>query len=281
MIREFISEDIEQIYKIINMEVIDNVMDTIRNIQNDSKKFIVWDDAGIKGFAYMLEMNKENKEWNIQLFVEPKERRKRIGTALYQEIQRYLECEKPSVLVTEFRVDIDNTASFYEKLGYKKWYGSPELYYRGTNQPEVDIKFVPYEDKYYEQYAKCRQDCFYEMSVKNDFKPYVIPLSEQDKKNLFSGKDSIYVTLDNECLIGAITIDNGYLDQIMVSPAYQGKGYGKKITQFGINKELDKGISLIHLCYIEGNDKAENLYRSLGFETVQITHVYRKFYESR
>lgn len=62
----------------------------------------------------------------------------------------------------------------------------------------------------------------------------------------------------------------------MVSPSYQRKGYGKKITQFGINKELSKGEPLIHLCYIEGNEKAENLYKSLGFETVQVIHIYRK-----
>ena len=62
----------------------------------------------------------------------------------------------------------------------------------------------------------------------------------------------------------------------MVLPDYQGKGYGKKATQFGINKVLDSGEENVYLCFIKGNDRAQSLYTSLGFELVQDTHVYRK-----
>lgn len=277
MIRNYVTEDLGQLHNIISKEVIGIDLDTIRNIQSGVKNFLIWDEAGIKGFAYMIESNKEKHEWRIQLYVDPQERRKGIGTALYHEIQRQVEVEKPSVLVTEFRVDIDDPAHFYERFGYKKWYGSPDMHYRGTTQEGVNISFVNYEDKYYEQYAKCRQDCFYEIRKQNDIQPYIRPLNDEDRKNILSEKDSIYLAFDNECLVGAIKIKGGYLDLVMVSPSYQGKGYGKKITQFGINKALREGQPLIQLCYMEGNKRAENLYKSLGFEIVQNTHAYRKF----
>lgn len=273
MIRQAKQDDFQQLYEILNPEIVDIDIDTIASIYEETKKFIVWDEEGIKGLACIIISNKDEAEWKLYLYVQSQERRKGIGTLLYDEIQKYITDAK--TIVTEFRVDIDNPTYFYKKIGYNKWYGSPELYYKGEAQPEVDIQFIQYEDKYYEQYAKCRQECFYEISVKNDFKS--TPLSEKDRNYLFSLKDSIYVTLDDNKFVGAVTIQNGYLDHIMVSPSYQGKGYGKKITQFGINKELGEGRDTINLCYIEGNDKAENLYKSLGFKLRQNTHVYRKY----
>lgn len=63
----------------------------------------------------------------------------------------------------------------------------------------------------------------------------------------------------------------------MVPQKYQGEGYGKKIAQFAINRALDEGIEPIYLCYVDGNDKANNLYKSLGFETLQVIDIYRKY----
>ncbi|WP_242224936.1 GNAT family N-acetyltransferase [Bacillus cereus group sp. BfR-BA-01380] len=277
MIRECKFEDLEQLMQMSSMEVIDVDLNHMMNIYKKVKHFLVWDELGVKGFAFVIMRNEEKREWDIQVYVDPRERGKGVGTLLHQEIYRLVESENPSILVTEVRVDIENPASFYERLGYKKWFGSPSMCYTGGVQSEVDIEFIPYEGKFYEQYAECRAECFYEIAVKNDFKPYVIPLSEKDKKML--SNKPIYVTLHNEELVGAITVEDGYLDHIMVSPSYQGKGYGKKITQFGINKALSKGATSIQLCYIEGNSKAGNLYKSLGFETVQVMHVYRKFME--
>lgn len=277
MIRECQFEDFEQLIKISSMEAIDVDLNHMMNIFKNAKHFLVWDELGVKGFAFVIIRNEEKREWDIQVYVDPRERRKGIGTLFHQAIYGLLESENPSVFVTEVRVDIKNPASFYKRLGYKKWFGSPSMCYTGGVQPDVDIEFIPYEDKFYEQYAACRAECFYDIAVKNDFKPYVIPLSEQDKQTL--SNKPIYVTLHNDQLVGAVTVEDGYLDHIMVSPSYQGKGYGKKITQYGINRGLGNGATSIQLNYIEGNSKAENLYQLLGFETVQVMHVYRKFME--
>lgn len=280
MIREFMVEDIDQILKIASKELTNFERNAIVEIQEISKKFVVWDDGGINGFAYAIETNKENRKWNIQLYVEPHERRKGIGTLLYQEVEECIQREKPSIMVSEARADLDDPSNFYVKFGFKKWYGSPEMHYGGATQPVVDMKFISYEDKYYEQFTKCRQDCFYEIRKDNDIKPYIIPQSGEDRGFILAEREHIFLTFDGEHLIGAITIKDGYLDRIMVSPTYQGKGFGKKITQFGINQVIKEGELLVHLSYMEGNKTAERLYNSLGFETVQVTYVYRKFIEN-
>lgn len=277
MVREFAVEDLDQILEITNKEQRTFESSAIMELQEISKIFIVWEDGGIKGFAYAIETNKEERKWSIQLYVEPNERRKGIGSLLYQEIEKCIEDERPSVIVSEARVDLDDPSSFYLKLCYKKWYGTTEMHYRGASQPTVDMEFINYEDKYYEQYMKCRQDCFYELRKDNDIQPYIVPLSEEDRKIILSEKEYIYIAFDDNNLIGAITIKDGYLDRIIVSPSYQGKGFGKKITQFGINQTIREGKSAVQLSCIEGNKIAEKLYKSLGFETGEVTYVYRKF----
>lgn len=77
--------------------------------------------------------------------------------------------------------------------------------------------------------------------------------------------------------MASVTTSDGEIDNLMVSPTYQGKGYGKKALQFGMNRMLSKGYDEIRICYMEGNSNAENLYYSLRFKFLQNTHVYRKF----
>ncbi|MBU3144065.1 GNAT family N-acetyltransferase [Clostridium sp. CF012] len=90
-------------------------------------------------------------------------------------------------------------------------------------------------------------------------------------------KDFIYVSFENEQLVASIFVEDVNLDFIMVTPSYQGKGYGKKATQFAINKALSQGAKLIQLGVLEWNTKAIALYESLGFEIVQTIHFYRQF----
>lgn len=276
MIRDFKLEDADFLNQMIKEGDIFDAVDVLKDIQSSSEKFIVYDENGIKGFAYATQSNKEAKDWLVQFYVAPQERRKGIGTALYKVMDAYFEELNPNTLRSQARADIDDPADFFKKLGYEKWYGSPEMYYRGGLQPNVDIEFVNYEDTYFERYIKLRQDSFYELRKQNNMQPFIVPFNEQHREEFLKQKDSTFIALENDQIIAAVVMDGGYLDLIMVSPSYQGKGIGRKATQFAINRALSQGAKLINLCYMEGNTKAENLYKCLGFEVVQVTHVYRQ-----
>lgn len=278
MIREFNIYDLEGVNNLINRGDIIDKIDVVKNIKERAEKFLIYREQEIKGFAYMIKSMDEENQWNIQIYVDIEERRKGIGTKLYNELFNYLEEKNPRCLFTEFRVDTNDSTGFYEKLGYKRWYRCPNLIYRGKEKFDLDIDFVFYEDKYYDQYLKCTHECFYELRKNNDFKPYLVPKSEEERYRLMENKDSIYLKLNNnEEIISTVTVKDGYIDNVMVSQKYQGKGYGKKITQFAINKSLEQGAQPIYLCYVEGNEKANNLYKSLGFETLQVIDIYRKY----
>lgn len=278
MIREFNIDDLEGVNNLINRGDIIDKIDVIKDVKRRAEKFLIYREEEIKGFAYMIKSMDEENQWNIEIYVDIEERRKGIGTKLYNELFNYLEDENLRCLVAEFRVDINDSTGFYEKLGYKKWYRCPNLIYRGKEKFDLDIDFVFYEDKYYDQYLKCTQECFYELRRNNDFKPYLVPKNEEERHRLMENKDSIYLTLNNnEEIISTVTVKDGYIDNVMVSQKYQGKGYGKKIAQLAINRALDEGIEPIYLCYVDGNEKANNLYKSLGFEILQIIDIYRKY----
>ncbi|MFZ3580312.1 GNAT family N-acetyltransferase [Virgibacillus sp. DJP39] len=191
-------------------------------------------------------------------------------------METYLTELKPDLLSAYIRVDLHDPGSFCKKAGFHKWWGSTELFYSGGGFPQSKIEFSVYEDKYFEQYVKVNQECYYPIQKSNDLKPYIAS-EKVIKQYKLNNKENVYLALDNEEIIASVTIGNGEIDNLIVAPNYQGKGYGKEALQFGMNKLLRQGHKEIRICYMENNTVAENLYYLLGFKFLQNTHVYRKF----
>ncbi|BCN29053.1 GNAT family N-acetyltransferase [Anaeromicropila herbilytica] len=278
MIREFTNNDKKQIVKIVKQDMIINVED-INFITNHSNKIIVFEDdkEGIIGFSSFRLWGKNKAD--IYTYVIPGARHKGIGTQLYHEIMKNVEDINLEFISTRLKVDKDDATSFYEKLAYEKWYVEVILYYHGSEQPQSNLKFVQYEDKYFEQYAEGLRMSFYELRKTNDFQPYLCcELSEEKRKEFLDNKENLFLLLDDEQLIASAAVyKNGCIDDIFVHPSYQGKGYGKILLQSAINKAIGYGSNCISISAIEWNIRALNLYQSLGFDIVQTTNYYRKY----
>lgn len=65
---------------------------------------------------------------------------------------------------------------------------------------------------------------------------------------------------------GAILITD-ILDDIAVAPSCQGKGYGKAMVQYGVNRLLAQG--LLPSLYVIDTNPAVALYRKLGFQVAE------------
>ncbi|MFA9398183.1 MAG: GNAT family N-acetyltransferase [Clostridiaceae bacterium] len=282
MIREFSIEDKKQLVDIVKQGIMIDEED-INFITNNSNKIIVFDDkeAGILGFSSFRIWGKDKNKADVYTYVVPSSRREGIGTLLYNEILKSVDDNNLESINTRIKVDNDDVTSFYKKLGYEKWYVDLDLYYHGSKQPQFNLKFVPYEDKYFEKYAEGLRNSFYELRKLNDFQPYLCcELSEEKRKEFLDNKENIFLLLNNEEVIASVIVyNNGAIDDIFVLPSYQGKGYGKKTMQFAINKAIGYGCNYISLSAIEWNTRAVNLYQSLGFNIVQTTYCYRLFIE--
>ena len=281
MIKDFSIEDKEQLFKIIKQGIIIRDEDFINYITHKDIKIIVYADneTGIIGFSSFRIWGKDKNKADIDTYVVPSSRRKGIGTLLYNEIMKYTAEINLEFINARFRVDKDDATLLYKKLGYEKWYGEHDLIYNGSEQPKSNLSFVSYEDKYFEQYAEGQRASYYEMRKAYDFQPHLCcELDKKKRDELINNKDHTFLLLNNEILIATVAVDdNGFIDGVFVVPAYQGKGYGKIITQFAINKAINNGNSNIELNVVDGNTRAVNLYRSLGFDIEQTTHYYRLF----
>jgi ribosomal protein S18 acetylase RimI-like enzyme len=280
MIREFKIRDKDNLIEILKKGFVLDDNDVKDFLKDQDRKLIVYDEGGIWGFAYLKNTNEETKEYCILIYVDPHWRRKGIGTALYNSLYADLQKLKPNLLTTYFRVGSEDFKGFYRKLGYKKWWGCHEAYYKGSFQPEVNLNFVHYKDAYFHEYTKLIQDGFYELRRENDIKPYRCDFDDRYREYLLNNKDYIYVLFKNNEMIATAVVKDGYLDNIVVTPPYQGKGLGKKVTQFAINKAIEQAPEgSIHLTVLTWNKKAIKLYEDLGFEIVHTVHFYRQLFD--
>ncbi len=278
MIREFNPEDKDNIIEILRKGFILDQSDIDSFFQDQNRKLMVYDEGGIWGFGYLKNTNKESKEYCILIYVHPHWRKKGIGTAIYNNLTSSLKKLNPNLLTTYFRLGKEDFQGFYRKLGYKRWWGCHEAYYTGSYQPNMDLNFVNYEDKYFNSYTKLIQEGFYELRKENDIKPYKCDFNEKYREYLLNNKSDIYLLLNKDHIMATVVVQNGYLDNIVVAPEYQGQGLGKKVTQFAINKALEKvPAESIHLTVLTWNKKALKLYMDLGFEVLHTVDFYRQF----
>lgn len=278
MIRDFESQDNEKIKKLLEQDHILET-ETINLFLEDEDKILrVYEDRDIKGFFYLKKTNSEEREYRVLLYVCPEGRRKGIGTILYNSAYDTLKELKANVLTTYFNVTLENPNEFYRNLGFKKWWVYHEANYMNKQSMfEVDMTFIPYEDKYFHSYSKLIQDCFYQLRKENDIKPYVVPFTEKDRENKESTKDSTYLSFQDEELVAAVVVKDGYIDTIVVSPSHQGKGLGRKATEFAINKALEQNPNSVRLSVLGWNKKAIELYKKLGFKITKTVHFFRQF----
>lgn len=239
--------------------------------------FLYKQDGEIRGISSvrLLYNDAKEKEVQTQVFVAPDYRNIGIGKSLYKKAEEISRDSGADLMTIYVRTDFHHSYQFCEKLGFQKWWGSPELLYEGEGFNEVELPFSVYEDKYYDQYVKMVQDAFYEVQKFNDLKPY---MATEEIINMYqlNNKENVYLLLDGEELLASVTVGEETLENLMVSPNHQGKGFGRKALKFGMNQLHKRGVRRVSICYMEGNTPAKLLYESVGFKLVKETHVYRK-----
>jgi len=137
-----------------------------------------------------------------------------------------------------------------------------EMEYKGGAVAST-LPLVPFEEKYYEQYKKLMDDCFYEMRKALDIRPYEKHSYSLDEPTEL--KENTFLLLDDDEIICAVTCSETDIKNVAVSLKHQRKGYGRKLTEFAINYMQNRGDATIKLTVTKWNENAIALYESLGF----------------
>lgn len=136
-----------------------------------------------------------------------------------------------------------------------------EMEYTDAVPEKARIEMIPFHDRYYSQYERIYNECFYEMRKALDIEPYNF-LSDirqlSDKKNIF-------LLMDDEVIIGSVGCYGTEIDDLIVAKKYQGRGYGKQLLMWAVDHIREYTVEPITLRVAEWNQRAVKLYTQNGF----------------
>lgn len=146
-----------------------------------------------------------------------------------------------------------------------------EMQYKKIALPEnAHIECIPFEAKYFEEYQKIYNECFYDMRKSLGIKPYNF-LSSYEQ--ISEKANNIHLSIHNNEIVGSVACYGNEIDDLIVSKNFQGNGYGSQFLLWGIQhirKMNDKPI-ILHVA--QWNKKATELYKKIGFEISHIKKV--------
>ncbi|WP_066501284.1 GNAT family N-acetyltransferase [Abyssisolibacter fermentans] len=276
MIRDFKKFDIDEIVRIYTLEY--KAMPAEIESLKSASKILVYDDNGIQGFI-RLEMS--GTYCYVEMGATTNELIKSVGLKLWEEAKK-LFIQNSIKFIEVFHVkDNLNWQQLFNEIGFEYWYSVNRLAYKGTKFSESNISVIKYEDKYYEDKIRLESEAFSTLRRENDIKPYNWYLSasknaiENNRKVTLKEKEYIYLFFENNEIVGASMVKNAEIDLLFVNIKYQGKGYGKRILEYTVNRGLEQNATGVNLNAVASNEKALTLYKKLGFKVIQAQDVRR------
>ena len=132
---------------------------------------------------------------------------------------------------------------------------------------KTGISLVPYDPKYQDQYKRIYNACYHEMREALDIKPYDFI---QDDSFFREGMENVYLLIKSGELIGSVALKGSEIDDLIVAPEHQNKGFGKQILLWALENIRSEKI-ILHVA--QWNQKAISLYEKNGFEITETFEI--------
>jgi GNAT superfamily N-acetyltransferase len=238
-------------------------------------KAVVYDENGIQAFALVEDYGRISQ---VFLYTRPNQRGRGIGSQLYEEAMRILAPIDPNTIWFFYRADVGHSRDFFVSKGCQVWYSYHHMAYDGPAFAEPALEACCFDERYFDAYLQARSDAFYELRKALGF----VPFAESEKrerllKYALENRDDIYLFFDQGRFVGSVAIAGGnLLDDVFVAPAEHGKGYGRAITEYAVNRILARGVRP-ELAVVTVNERAKHLYDRVGFKLLQTLEMSRRF----
>lgn len=145
-----------------------------------------------------------------------------------------------------------------------------EMEYANINLLESSIECIPFNEVYFQEYMQIYNDCFYETRKSLDIEPYNF-LSEFGQ--IENKIDDIFLLMEYGEIVGSIACYDNEIDDLIVNPKYQHRGYGKQLLLWGMNKIRKNNNKPITLHVAQWNENAVTLYEKVGFNVIKTERV--------
>lgn len=209
--------------------------------------------------------SEESKKTSMTLYVKPSRRKEGIGTMLLKVLEDNMRNAGVDEIVCDFKTNALER-SFLYKNGYKHWFHSNFMIYTGGKLPMDNYKIINYEDEHYAQCQKIFSEAFHKMRLLVGLESTLSLPNEKERSAYKENAENMFVLHDNNQIVAVARLEGNEIDAVAVAVDQQGKGYGKALVSYSVNKLLDRGCTKVTLWAVEGNP-AKFLYEKLGFTT--------------
>lgn len=276
MIRELRNEEIPALVAMIGRGVI-MAEEEIKGKLEGAKQALVYEDEGVVKGVATLEVGRPTDDvlCVIGIYVDEPSRRQGIGSQLWTAMQAAYRPLDPGRVFAMARQDGRYANDFYEKRGLGRWFDEYKMRYDGEMFPEPALTVREYGEEDGDLYTRHWSEAFAWLRTEIDARPH--RLADASKERLdkehasrLEDAENIYLFFDEGRFVGSALVENEYeINSVFVCADEQGRGYGKQIVQYTVNRMIERGISPVHLGVVDVNESARRLYESLGFVYVQ------------
>jgi len=137
-----------------------------------------------------------------------------------------------------------------------------EMSFKGTSNYKNEINCVPFQEKYWNEYMKIYNECFYEMRKDLEIEPFNF---YSDYSQMRDKVSNTFLYVQNGEIMGAVSCYGNEIDDLIVKRSFQGRGIGQKLLLWGMSHMKKQGYEEIILHVAEWNQNAVKLYLTNGF----------------
>ena len=137
-----------------------------------------------------------------------------------------------------------------------------EMAYDGDIPDSPRIECFPLSRERYAEYMGIYNACFYPMRRALEIEPY---LWYSNESQIARHSANIYALVEGGCIMGAVTCHSNEIDDLIVKPSTQHRGYGKKLLLWAMRRIRKSGNSEMILHVAAWNERAMRLYQNAGF----------------
>lgn len=137
-----------------------------------------------------------------------------------------------------------------------------EMQYTSDITQNSTIDCVSFDKKFFSEYMKIYNECFYEMRKSLDRKPYNF-LSEYAQ--IANYIENIHLLIIDGEIIGSVACYGNEIDDLIVNKKYQHQGYGRELLLWAIERIRKSNNDPITLHVADWNKNALKLYKNVGF----------------
>jgi len=198
----------------------------------------------------------------------------KIATCLENEIQKLLPLKKAD---EQFMVTHDTKQLYLWQFLFKRSFKNPhrglEYQLNRTELPEEplnELELRPMKAEDIDKFFTIHNNAFAEQDIRAD--EHASPRAKAYQwfnEYFLSEKVEFYGYWIGEEIVGYVLFDGNLLDYLVINPAFQNKGYGKRILRDSLRRKFSESDSdCIHLFTYLINLNAQALYESVGFKVV-------------